>query len=163
MSRSFPAAALALSLTCGMLIFPLASAVQAGPPEVPQSLEGITVVDTGYVKQAVDRGSATLVDALDRNSDKHIGTIPGAINCPISSHGVFAVDSEQVGKAIQELQACKPLQTITKDREVIVFCKSKFCWLSPKAALGMKEMGFSDIKWYRLGSVGWKEGGGTLE
>ena len=103
------------------------------------------------------------MDALDKNNDKHIGTIPGCINCPITSLGVFAVGSEEVEKAIQELGACKPLQIVTKDSEVIVFCKSKFCWLSPKAALGMKEMGFSDVKWYRLGSVGWKDAGGALE
>jgi rhodanese-related sulfurtransferase len=145
------------------VIFLLSSPAQARPPEVPDSLVGIEVVDTGYVKKAVQDKSAALLDALDENNSKHIGTIPGAINCSSSAHGIPKLDSEQVDQAVQELAACQPLKGVSKDREVIVFCKSKFCWLSPKAALGMKEMGFSNIKWYRLGSVGWKESGEALE
>lgn len=133
----------------------------ADKPEVPHTLPGIDVVDADYVLAALDNGIAHFLD-VRKSFDYTGGSIPGAINCQTSS-GTPNLDTSEVLATVAKFNHCNPLKNLDKTVEIISFCNGYQCWRSPKGALALKNMGFEQVKWYRLGINDWKTQGLPLE
>lgn len=75
--------------------------------------------------------------AADAFQKQHI---PGSINIP-------ADDDQFTRKVHQKLGS--------KDRKVVVYCTSKECTASPRAAKKLDKDGFSNVYDYEVGMTGW--------
>ena len=85
-----------------------------------------------------------LVDVLEKDHF-NVGHIPGAVNIPL----------DQI--------ATKALEKYDKDKHLVLYCASKSCEASPKAAKKLQKLGFENITDYEVGLKGWKEAGNELE
>lgn len=85
-----------------------------------------------------------LVNVLSRESfeSQHI---PGSISIPLD-----------------ELEDEAP-ERFGQDDDIVVYCASKACQASPKAAEMLEELGFTNVKDYERGLKGWEESGGSFE
>ncbi|MEG3640060.1 rhodanese-like domain-containing protein [Magnetococcus sp. PR-3] len=130
--------------------------VQAGgKPEVPGSLAGVSIVAADEVLAAMEGGEAFLLDCR-KVSGFEGGTVPGSVNCQVSS-GKASLDDANVDATAAKLKGeCSDLMSMAKDKEIITFCNGLTCWRSPKAALSLTKLGFTNVKWYRLGMNDWK-------
>ncbi len=103
----------------------------------------LDIVDYGYTKTAVGIGTrggaqALLIDA--RPNKKYVkGTIPSSINIPDTQFDQY------VGQ----------LDSVAKDKEIIVFCGGWKCEKSPIVAGLLKKRGFSNVKLYQAGEPEW--------
>lgn len=130
-------------------------------PVVPDTLPGITVVTAAQVMALVESGKGMIVDAR-KAEDFKAGTLPGAVNCQVSSGKPDLTDAE-VNATIEKFNACEGMVKADKAKPAAIFCNGLTCWRSPKGALAMKKMGFQDVQWYRLGGNDWKEKGFPME
>ena len=74
------------------------------------------------------------------------GHLPGARNLPV----------EEVGRRASELIP-------SKDSEVVVYCASKSCDASEKAAQKLESLGYTNVYDYLDGKADWKDAGLPLE
>jgi rhodanese-related sulfurtransferase len=103
------------------------------------------IVNRDEVKQALDDGSAVLVEALPRDYyDKE--HLPGAINIP----------HDQVDELAASLLP-------DKDAAVIVYCANGPCANSGIAARRLSELGYTNVADYHLGKEDWFTAGLPLE
>ena len=72
------------------------------------------------------------------------GHIPGAINIPVN----------EIDESVKE--RFKP------DADIVVYCASKECQASPKAAKRLEELGFTSVKDFEGGKKDWTEAGYSL-
>ena len=150
-----------LAVIFGILALLLATPALAGKPEVPKTLEGVMVVDSDKVMASMESGSSLLLDSR-KQSDFEAGTVPGSISCQVSS-GKPNLDDANVAATAEKFSACDGLKGVEHSKSVITFCNGDHCWRSPKAALALVKMGFSNVQWYRLGMNDWKAKGLPLE
>lgn len=102
-------------------------------------------VSTEQLERMKDNGEEfVLVDVLGEQhfQDEHI---PGAVNIPLNQIGSEA------------------LKRFEKDEEIVVYCASKSCQASPKAAEKLEKLGFENVKDYEAGLKGWKQTGHEAE
>ncbi|ABK44033.1 Rhodanese domain protein [Magnetococcus marinus MC-1] len=126
-----------------------------GNPEVPAAVDGVTIVDSEQVMAAMESGSAFLLDCR-KASGFSGGTVPGSVNCQVAT-GDATLDDADVAATMEKLKAeCAGLMDQPKDKAIITFCNGLTCWRSPKAALALTKLGFSNVQWYRLGMNDWK-------
>lgn len=105
----------------------------------------VGVVSTEELEEKIGNDEEfVLVDVL---SEEHFndGHIPGAANIPLDEIGSTA------------------LQELDKDDEIIVYCKSKDCQASPKAAKKLEKLGFDKVYDYEVGLKGWRESGNEVK
>ena len=103
-------------------------------------------ISTKELKEKLDSGGEfVLVNALDEKSfeKRHI---PGSINVP---------NSEVRKKAPKKLE--------DKDKETIVYCASRSCDASTKAAEKLEDMGYTNVVEFDAGIAGWEEEGHDFE
>ena len=137
------------------------TAVAAGQPEVPSDLSGVQVVDDVFMLAAMESGDQILLDAR-KPSDYNAGSIPGSINCPVSK-GEADLGAAVVTATVVDMENCKDLDKGNTGMKIAAFCNGDHCWRSPKAALALKQMGYSAVFWYRLGLNDWKAKGLPVE
>ncbi len=101
--------------------------------------ELVTVMDSGV--------DMALVDVLDKE-DYQKSHIPGAINVPVDDENF----EENFQKAVPD-----------KTKMVVVYCGSKQCPKSPKAAQKIDDLGYEEVLDYEEGKKGWKDAGFDLE
>lgn len=121
--------------------------------EVPKTIEGVRVVASDQVLATMESGAALLIDAR-KASDFGSGTIPGAVNCQVSS-GDPRLDATEVEASMAKLKECLPLVNTDPAKPILTFCNGVTCWRSPKMALALKKMGFREVQWYREGMNDW--------
>jgi rhodanese-related sulfurtransferase len=100
------------------------------------------------VKQILTGDEATpVINVLDREhfEDKHI---PGSVNVPLGS-------SDFVEKVTQ--------RTPDKSASVVVYCASKSCDASERAAEQLERAGFSKVLDFQVGMEGWETAGYRAE
>lgn len=135
---------------------------QAAPPETPPSLAGVETVDNDHVKKALAARTSLLVDF--RPAAHFTGeTLPGGLHCPGVRQEPTELTDAEITAAIESVSGCKAVMATPKDREVIAFCGSERCWVSPKAAMALSRLGFTKVKWLRGGIDGWKAAGGQMQ
>lgn len=95
------------------------------------------------LKAKIDNREAYyLIDVLSpqRYQDRHL---PTAINIPMSP---------ELPKQVAE-------QGLAKDAEIIVYCSSRPCGVSPAAATALEKAGYSNVVDFEDGLAGWQEAG----
>ena len=97
-------------------------------------------ITTDQLKQSREKKeNLTLVNTLAPDAFEKT-RIPGAVNVPLEASD-FAKRVEQEAGG--------------KDKPVVVYCASQQCNSSEKAALKLKEAGFTDVKRYTGGAAAW--------
>jgi rhodanese-related sulfurtransferase len=135
-----------------ILCIPGGSALAEDPPA---TLPDVTVVDAVAVKKMLDEGEKPLIIDFRFEYEYRQFSLPGAVNCLI---GVEAdVSAKTIDKTAEMLERCPALEKADRARKVVAFCKSALCWMSPKGALALKKMGFTNIYWFRNGIREWQE------
>lgn len=153
--------ALARMLRALLVVFPLFSVWAEEHPVVPENLPEAATIGADQVLAMVDSGSVLILDTR-KSSDCILGSIPGAINCAISSSH-HRLDPAEIDLAVTELKSCAKAMGADRAKPVVVFCNGDHCWRSAKAALALKRLGFTKILWYRLGMNDWKAKGLPME
>jgi rhodanese-related sulfurtransferase len=110
--------------------------------EMPDSLTGISVVDTAGAERIWRSKSATFLDTRPRNAYES-GRIPGA-------EWFFSDD------LLKDPEAAKKLD---KTREYVLYCNGVRCWRAAGVAITLRHLGFEKLVWYRDGYPGWKRQG----
>lgn len=99
-------------------------------------------ITTGELKARCGKpGGATLVNTLGAEAFEKT-KIPGAVNVPLES-GDFAARVEQEAGG--------------KDKPVVVYCASRQCNSSEKAARKLEAAGFTDVSRYTDGAAAWQK------
>lgn len=148
----------ALSLGLGLLV---SGTAMAGGVLTPESLDGIDVVNVKQVDAAARTG-ALLVDFRYKSAFEK-GTIAGSVSCPGIQGQPAELSTTEVAAAKDVLMSCPAVVNAAKDREIISYCSGAKCWISPKAAMALKGMGFTNVKWFRTGSNSWVKSGRALK
>lgn len=119
----------------------------------PRSLEGIERWNTyTMVKSVQDKQRPVIIDVAD------VGPmIPGAL---VFIRGGLAFAEEIQETAYAErfrnmLEAAAP----QRDQTVVFYCASSTCWLSVNAAMRARQLGYTQVKWYRGGIQAWTQAG----
>lgn len=147
-------------LASAMAIAALAGSAQAAP-DTPASVPGVETVDNDYVAKAAAAGTSLLVDFRGAAAFA-AGSLPGAVNCPGGRQDPTELSAAEIGAAVEVVSACAAVTAAPRDREVIAFCGHAQCWVSPKAALALKQLNFTKVRWLRGGVDGWKVAGQPL-
>lgn len=132
----------------------------AGEP-TPESLPGISIADADMVKGWLDAGNMAAILDPRKQDDFTNGHLPTAINCPVGTEA--DIKPETVSATEIFLKECPDLSKTDKSKPIAVYCNGVKCWMSPKTALALKEMGFSKVYWFRTGLPEWKDKGYPLE
>ena len=127
-------------------------------PETPGSIDGVKTIDHHKVDELRKDNSALVVDfRTDWNA-----SIPSTIHCKHQYKNAELSDVE-IDRVVKSISRCEKVANADKSKPIVAFCSSKFCWLSPKASLALKKMGFRDVYWYRLGFKHWLKKGMEIE
>ncbi len=128
---------------------------------VPETLEGVTVVDDDAAYALWKTGAVVFIDVLPRPPkpklpegtiyrEKPRRSIPGAIWLPNVGYGRLA--------DVTDTYFRDHLKAATKDDKnapVLIFCLEE-CWMSWNAAKRVREeYGYTRVFWYPLGTDGW--------
>mgnify|MGYP003961570467 CR=1 FL=1 len=118
-------------------------------------------VSSETVKTWLDNGDEYLmIDA--RAPSAYAGDhIPTAESCQVNKEK--SIEAAMIDKSVKWLGKCTPIQGLDKNHKIVVYCNSASCWQSPKAALGLAKMGFTNVKWLRVGINAWKKSGFPIE
>ncbi len=105
----------------------------------------LEIVNYEYTNKAIGNATrkgakALLIDARPVNMYMK-STIPSSLNIPDTQFDKF------VGQ----------LDTVKKDKEIIVYCGGWKCGKSPKVAGMLKKRGFTNVKLYQAGEPEWKK------
>ena len=128
---------------------------------VPDTLEGVTVVDDDAAYALWKTGAVVFVDVLPRPPtpklpkgtifrEKPRYSIPGAVWLPNVGYGRLAEQTDLYFRGHLEAAADD------KDTPVLFFCL-RDCWMSWNAAKrAVSEYGYTRIFWYPDGTDGWE-------
>lgn len=129
--------------------------------EVPDALDGASVIFAAGVKQLQQTSGAVVVDVIPEQRRpavlpenqiwipvKHKG-IPGAIWLPDVGYGVLSDITEQYFKRHLERTT-----EADKSRPVVFYCRSD-CWMSWNAAKRALTYGYTNVYWFAEGIDGW--------
>lgn len=106
------------------------------------------IVTVGEVKSMIDRHEdVVLVNVLGEETfeSEHI---PGSYNVRQSREDFVPAVERLAGR---------------KDRAIVVYCASKSCQASPKAAIRLTKAGFTDVADFEGGMAAWKGAGYEVE
>jgi rhodanese-related sulfurtransferase len=125
-----------VSIFCMTIMMPHAMA--ATEYVSPQSVPGVTTIDTAQAKILFDRG-AIFIDVRS-DADWAAGRIPGAVHLELEK--VYTEAS--LGAVARQ------------DQEVVVYCNGTKCPRSSQAAASAVSWGFTKVYYYRLGFPDWQ-------
>ncbi|PUE12106.1 rhodanese-like domain-containing protein [Limnohabitans sp. T6-20] len=119
----------------------------------PKALDGIQRWDTATLAQALKQNERPVV--IDTAAFGPV--IPGALNFINSG---LAFENDQTESAYAErfrqmLLAAAP----NLNQAVVFYCASSECWLSVNAAMRARQLGYTQVIWYRGGINAWMQAG----
>lgn len=119
----------------------------------PKALEGIERWDT-----------ATLVHALKQNERPVVidaaafgPVIPGALN--LIHSGLAFEDAQQESAYAARFRHMLLAAAPNLNQAVVFYCASSECWLSVNAAMRARQLGYTQVIWYRGGISAWMQAG----
>ncbi len=119
----------------------------------PLSLKGVrSTMTVDLVRMMMSSSPPVLIDALE--GDGH-NTLPGAYW--VRGAGIYAESDE--GNAEIRDRLGYLLAGVTrgdKSRPIVFFCLDSWCWLSFNAALRARDLGYTNVHWYRGGVKAWE-------
>lgn len=127
-------------------------AVQVTPEQARRLLDqGVLAIDVfGAAQSRFDELDGTWLVSQPRLS------LPGAVWLPETGRGQL---SAQMQRYLEQ-----NLTALTRDNRahpIMVFCVAD-CWMSWNSAQRIADLGYSRVYWFRLGTDGWLDIGGTL-
>jgi PQQ-dependent catabolism-associated CXXCW motif protein len=115
----------------------------------PMTAEGARTISTGELHDLYQRGQPPLLlDVLGGGGHR---SLPGAHWLKDAGLG-FPRQSEQERRFVR---AVEQLTGGDRNRPVVVFCLSAYCWLSHNAAVRLADLGYRNVLWYRGGAMSW--------
>jgi rhodanese-related sulfurtransferase len=128
----------------------------AAAVDTPNTLSGVTVVDSAKVQEMM-RSGVTLYDTrvAAEYAEAHI---KGAKSLPYKEKSAKAVgfDKSQDEFALDKLPA-------DKNTAVIFYCNAGDCWKSYKASKVAVDVGYKRVNWFRGGIPEWRSKGLPVE
>lgn len=119
----------------------------------PKSLDGVQRWDTATLAQAMKKSDRPVV--IDTAVFGPV--IPGALNFINSG---LAFDDEKLDQAYNERFRHMMLAAAPDLNQAVVFyCASSECWLSVNAAMRARQLGYTQVIWYRGGMAAWMQAG----
>lgn len=130
--------------------------------EVPETLEGVTVVDDDAAYALWKTGAVVFIDVLPRPPkpklpegtiyrEKPRRSIPGAFWLPNVGYGRLAEVTDAYFSSHLAMMTARD-----KETPVLFFCLEE-CWMSWNAAKrAHEEYGYTRVFWYPLGTDGWE-------
>ena len=114
----------------------------------PTSIPGARVIKTMELKGLLDKDKRVVV--IDVLESKTRVTIRGAFWMPGGGDGrFFYAEKKRFSSALEKLTAGD------RTRPVVFLCLNSECWLSYNASLHALEAGYTNVIWYRGGTVSW--------
>jgi rhodanese-related sulfurtransferase len=113
-------------------------AIAAAEYVSPETVPGVTTIDTAQAKTLFDRG-VVFIDVRN-DADWAAGRIPGAVHLELEK--VFTEAS--LGGVVRH------------DQDVVIYCNGTKCPRSSQAAAAAVNWGFSRVYYYRLGFPDWQ-------
>ena len=118
----------------------------------PREIPGGQVIHTQPLKQLLDQKSdVVMIDVLDTRTR---ATVPGATWLSGAGLAPFYGAEKSRGAA-----ALERLSGGNKNRMLVFLCLNPECWLSYNAALYAIEAGYTNVHWFRGGTVAWQGAG----
>ncbi|MFZ6653639.1 rhodanese-like domain-containing protein [Undibacterium sp. TJN19] len=120
----------------------------------PTSIEGIKNISTPELAEKLAKKQISVIDAL--GIDNTSMTLPFAISLDGAAN--LADDPAAVfNKNLDEdLHAVMKKNFPQKEAAIAVFCASEECWMSINTLVRLKDMGYSNLYWYRGGVAAWQ-------
>lgn len=119
----------------------------------PLSLKGVrSTMTVDLVRMMTSSSPPVLIDALEGEGHN---TLPGAYW--VRGAGIYAESDE--GNAEIRDRLGYLLAGVTrgdKSRPIVFFCLDSWCWLSFNAALRARDLGYTNVHWYRGGVKAWE-------
>jgi rhodanese-related sulfurtransferase len=127
-----------------------AGGVMAAKPVVPEKVDGVNIVDTAFINQNI--GKMPIYD--NRKKAEYVDAhLPGAIHAEYKEKTPKSVDFDGSKDKFKGLKHI----TTNKSEAIIVYCNGPRCWRSYKAAVTLRDMGYTNVNWYRDGFPVWKK------
>lgn len=122
--------------------------------DTPLTLENVRTIKTvDLARMLMAPSPPVLIDAVEGTGHD---TLPGAYW--IRGVGLASKDADANAEIRDRLAMV--LTGLTKGEKtapIVFFCVDSQCWLSYNAALRARELGYSNVHWYRGGAKAWKE------
>lgn len=113
---------------------------------------GYRIVSTETLKKLLDEGmKPTILSTLPLESDRALGTLPGALNAPMAN-----AEKEITTDSVSNLLKVAGNE---KNRPIVVYCGFVGCRRSHHAAKYLTEWGYKNVYRYPGGITAWKEAG----
>ena len=116
----------------------------------PETIPGARTITTAELAELLRKSPPPVL--LDVLWGEGHATVPGATWLRGAGFGRSFDDAVQT----RLVSAVNRLTENDKGRTVVVFCLNSMCWLSYNASLRLVRAGFTDVRWYREGTEGWK-------
>ena len=112
-------------------------------------------ISTEELRQILAERSATVFDARPYN-EFALNHIPDALHVrgkPGSTSAHYTSDADAIAEVVEHEKAAP----------IVVYCSGPFCGRSKRAAKGLLEAGFTNVRRYQLGMPVWRVLGGVTE
>ncbi len=119
----------------------------------PKALEGIQRWDTAMLVQALKQNERPVV--IDTAAFGPV--IPGALNFIHS--GLAFADVQQESAYAERFRHMLLAAAPNLNQVVVFYCASSECWLSVNAAMRARQLGYTQVIWYRGGIHAWMQAG----
>jgi len=119
----------------------------------PKTLEGIQRWDTDALVQALRRNERPVV--IDAATFGPV--IPSALN--LINSGLAFEDSQQESAYAERFRHMLLAAAPNLDQAVVFYCASSESWLSVNAAMRARQVGYTQVIWYRGGIHAWMQAG----
>jgi rhodanese-related sulfurtransferase len=119
----------------------------------PKTLEGIERWDTATLVQALKQKERPVV--IDTAAFGPV--IPGALN--LIHSGLAFEDAQQESAYADRFRDMLLAAAPNLSQAVVFYCASSECWLSVNAAMRARQLGYTQVTWYRGGMQAWMQAG----
>ena len=119
----------------------------------PKSLTGIERWDTAQLVQALQTAERpVLIDAALSGP-----VIPGALS--LLQSGLAFEDDKQETAYAERFRDMLAAAAPDMHKPVVFYCANSECWLSVNAAMRARNLGYTQVIWYRGGMASWIQAG----
>ena len=144
-----------LTVFLALSILLVAGYAIAEKPTTPESIDGVTRVDSEWVKANMNEVRIYDVRKKGEYVEKHL---LGAISAPYKEKSAKKADFD----ASKDKLKMNKFPT-DKNAQVVVYCNGKKCWKSYKSAVTLARAGYKRVYWLREGFPGWQSKGYPVE